>query len=60
MYRVKRNADQKEYALKIVRLGNLSSKEQENALTEVRILASLRSDYIVGYKEAFLEDDGLW
>ena len=35
----------------------LKEKERENALNEVRILASLNDDYIVGYKEAFLEDN---
>ena len=37
-------------------MGNLSQKEKENALNEVRILASLKTDTIVGYKEAFFED----
>ena len=37
-------------------MGNLSQKEKENALNEVRILASLNSKSIVGYKEAFFED----
>ncbi len=40
VYRVKRNSDGQEYALKKVRMGNLSSKEKENSLNEVRILAS--------------------
>jgi len=37
-------------------LGNLSQKEKENALNEVRILASINNASIVGYKEAFFED----
>ena len=37
-------------------MGNLSQKERENALNEVRILASIDSVQIVGYKEAFFED----
>lgn len=37
-------------------MGKLTSKEKENALNEVRILASIRHDSIVGYKEAFFED----
>ena len=37
-------------------MGKLSQKEKENALNEVRILASLTTDTIVGYKEAFFED----
>ncbi|EGR32762.1 protein kinase domain protein, partial [Ichthyophthirius multifiliis] len=55
VYKVKRLSDQEEYALKKVKLQNLSDKEKENALNEVRILASIRSNNIVGYKEAFLD-----
>ena len=34
----------------------------ENALTEVRILASVKSPYVVQYKESFLTDSSkiLW
>ena len=35
----------------------LKEKEKENALNEVRILASLNDPYIIGYKEAFLDED---
>ena len=34
----------------------LSSKEKENALNEVRILASIQSPFIVSYKDAFYEE----
>ena len=37
-------------------MGKLSVKEKENALNEVRILASFQHRSIVGYKEAFFED----
>ena len=37
-------------------MGGLSQKEKENALNEVRILASIKCNTIVGYKEAFFED----
>ena len=37
-------------------MGNLSTKEKENALNEVRILASINNPKIVAYKEAFFED----
>lgn len=36
-----RNLDQQIYALKKVKMGKLSDKEKENALNEVRILASI-------------------
>lgn len=38
-------------------MGKLSEKEKENALNEVRILASIRHPNIAGYNEAFYEDD---
>jgi NIMA (never in mitosis gene a)-related kinase len=34
----------------------LSAKEKENALNEVRILASVNHPNIAGYKEAFFEE----
>jgi len=62
VYKVKRLVDNIEYALKRVKLGNLSDKEKQNALNEVRILASIRHPNIIGYKEAFLDEasNSLW
>jgi NIMA (never in mitosis gene a)-related kinase len=57
---VLRLKDNTEYALKKVKLSNLSEKEQENALNEVRILASIQNPYIIGYKETFIESSNLW
>jgi NIMA (never in mitosis gene a)-related kinase len=51
-----RHSDKQTYALKKVNMGPLSQKERENALNEVRILASIRHPNVVGYKEAFIED----
>jgi NIMA (never in mitosis gene a)-related kinase 1/4/5 len=39
-----------------VKIGNLSDKEKHNALNEVRILASINDDFIIGYKEAFFDE----
>ena len=44
VYKVRRKADNKIYALKKVKLQNLSDKEKENALNEVRILASIKNN----------------
>jgi len=41
VYKVTRNSDKNIYALKKVRMSNLSAKEKENAINEVRILASI-------------------
>mmetsp|Transcript_1265 Transcript_1265/g.1308 ORF Transcript_1265/g.1308 Transcript_1265/m.1308 type:complete len:105 (+) Transcript_1265:48-362(+) len=57
VYKVIRVVDKKEYALKKVKLLNLSEKEKENALNEVRILASLKSKYIISYKQAFWDHE---
>ena len=57
VYKVKRKADDKIYALKKVRLQNLSDKEKENSLNEVRILASVRSTFVIAYKEAFIDEN---
>jgi NIMA (never in mitosis gene a)-related kinase len=56
VYKVKRITDGGMYALKKVKMGNLSVKEKENALNEVRILASIQHETIIAYKEAFFED----
>ena len=55
VYKVKRLADGREYALKMVLLKNLSDKEKENAINEVRILASIKHPNIISYKEAFAD-----
>ena len=62
MYRVKRLSDNKEYALKKVKMFELNEKEKENSINEVRILASIKHPNIISYKEAFLDDSSqnLW
>ena len=42
--------------MKKVKMQKLSDKEKENALNEVRILASINHPNVIGYKEAFFED----
>lgn len=37
-------------------MANLSEKEKQNALNEVRILASLNTFYVINYKEAFYDE----
>lgn len=54
---VKRKEDGKTYAMKRVKISQLGTKERENALNEVRILASLSHPNIIGYKEAFFDED---
>nr|BAA32569.2 NRK-related kinase [Tetrahymena pyriformis] len=56
VYQVKRKSDEKIYAMKKVKMISLSTKEKEMALNEVRILASIKSDNVISYKEAFYDD----
>jgi NIMA (never in mitosis gene a)-related kinase len=56
VYKIKRLTDTQEYALKKVKLMNLSEKEKQNALNEVRILASVKHSNMIAYKEAFIEE----
>jgi len=37
-------------------LKNLSEKEKDNAINEVRILASIMHPNIISYKEAFIDE----
>ena len=62
MYKVRRLIDQSVYALKKVKLLNLSPREIHNAVNEVRILASIRHPNIILYKEAFYDpgSKSLW
>lgn len=39
----------------MVALKNLSDKEKENAINEVRILAFIKHPNIISYKEAFID-----
>jgi NIMA (never in mitosis gene a)-related kinase len=59
---VKRLEDGQEYALKKVKIQNLSDREKENALNEVRILASINNPFVAGYKQAFFDEhsSSLW
>ncbi len=57
VFKVKRIEDNSEYAMKKVRLASLTKKEKENALNEVRILASIEHKNVISYKEAFFEEN---
>ncbi len=57
VYKAKRLIDNQIYALKKVKLLNLNEREKNNALNEVRILASVKSNYVISYKEAFFDQN---
>ena len=62
VYKVRRLEDNQQYALKKVKMLKLSDREKENALNEVRILASLKHKNVVQYKQAFFDEpsSSLW
>jgi len=62
VFKVKRYEDSLFYALKKVKLDHLSEKEKENAINEVRILASIKHPNVIQYKDAFLDENSksLW
>mmetsp|Transcript_40829 Transcript_40829/g.73726 ORF Transcript_40829/g.73726 Transcript_40829/m.73726 type:complete len:447 (-) Transcript_40829:85-1425(-) len=56
VFKVIRHADGDVYALKKVKLPSLSDKEKQNALNEIRLLASIQHENIISYKDAFFDD----
>jgi NIMA (never in mitosis gene a)-related kinase len=53
---VKRKLDGIIYAMKSIKMVQLSEKDKENSLNEIRILASLSHKNIIGYKDAFYDE----
>ena len=54
---VKRKKDRKIYAMKQVKIQQLNEKAKQNTLNEIRILASLSHKNIIGYKDAFFDEN---
>ncbi len=54
---VTRKSGKEIFAMKRVKLSKLSIKEKEHALNEIRILYSLNNKNIIGYEEAFYDDE---
>ena len=57
VFKASRESNNQIYALKKVKMDALTEKERENALNEVRILASITDPFIVAYKEAFFDEE---
>ena len=53
---VTRREDGKIYAMKRVYISSLSDKDKKSSLNEIRILSSLNHRNIIGYKEAFFDE----
>lgn len=58
VYKVRRKSDKCIYALKTIDISKMNKKSLTNTLNEVRILCSIDHPNIVGYKEAFIENEG--
>jgi NIMA (never in mitosis gene a)-related kinase 1/4/5 len=56
VYKVLRKTDSHIYAAKKVKFNSLNSRDKQNALNEIRILASISHPNIVGYKEVFIDE----
>ena len=46
------------FAMKTIKRMLLNAKEKDNALNEVRLLASIDSPNVIKYKEAFYQESG--
>ena len=57
VFLVHRLIDGQTYAMKQVRISQLTDKEKKNSLNEIRILASLSHKNIIGYKDAFFDEN---
>ena len=53
VYKARRIADGKIYALKKVEIDKLSAKERDNALCEISIISQVRHNNVVTYHESF-------
>ena len=57
VYKVMRKEDANFYAFKKIKSSNLKDKELSNCLNQIRILASVKSPFVIAYKEAFYESN---
>ena len=58
VYKVKRFKDQKEYVMKQIRVDDMTTSEQREAISECNIMASLKHTHICKYYDSFI-DSGL-
>lgn len=53
VYKVRRSTDNQFYAMKLIDLNRLSFREIEDAVNEIRLMASITSPFILSFYEAF-------
>jgi NIMA (never in mitosis gene a)-related kinase len=59
VYKALRHSDGRSYAVKIVNFSRMSPREMEDAVNEIRIMASFSSPFIVRFYEAFCDQKRL-
>lgn len=59
VYKVLRFQDKKEYVAKAIRVKDLSAKEQLGAVNEVKLLAKIKSPFVVKYYDYYLDKEYL-
>eukprot|EP00899_Mesostigma_viride_P017348 jgi/Mesvir1/25614/Mv01841-RA.1 len=59
VFRVKRKSDGKIYAVKETNVKQMSQVERDEAVNEIRLLASITHENVVNYHEAFLDGNKL-
>jgi NIMA (never in mitosis gene a)-related kinase len=60
VYKVRRISDGKIYALKKIEITKFNTKEKDNALNEISILANIKHPNIIKYHESFLTEDNIF
>ena len=56
VFAAKRHKDGRTYVIKMIRIAELSQKEQRAAVNEVHVMASLSSPFVVRYFDSFIEE----
>lgn len=55
VYKVLWKRDNLVYAMKKIKIFSMNTKDRENAINEVRLLASLNNYHIISYKEVIFD-----
>ena len=59
VFKVRRKSDRQILVMKLIKMQSLSKKNQQDSVSEVKILSSLNSPYIVKYFDSFVENSTL-
>lgn len=56
VFKAIKKGDQQTYAIKEVKLSGMDKKDRENAVNEVRLLASINIANVIKFKDTFVDD----